>query len=241
MKKISICIPVYKMKNNLCERFLVENLSHLMYQTFTDFEVIVSDQSNDDSLKKICDTFSHVLEVKHVKNTSDVKNAANNVNCAIRHASGEIVKLLFVDDFFVDLNALQKIKNAFDANPDKKWLIAGFTHCDENKTSYNNYRYPRYDQHHVLGDNSTGNPSNYSVRRNCALEMDENLYWIVDGEYFYRSFYHYGHPIMINDILISMRTHQDSKFLDPKFRDLNVKERQYCVEKFSKPVEHKLI
>lgn len=229
------------MRFNLGERFLTECLSHLMYQTFTDFEVIVSDQSDDDSLKKICDTFSHVLDVKHVKNTSDVKNAANNVNCAIKHASGKIVKLLFVDDFFVDLNALQKIKNAFAANPDKKWLISGFLNSNQEKSSYSNPRMPSFDQIFANGDNSTGNPSNYSVRRECAVEMDENLRWIVDKEYFHRTYHHYGSPIMISEILVCFRDHDDSKFRDPEYQALDRAERTYWVDKFSREVEHKLI
>lgn len=229
------------MKDGLGEKFLVEYFSHLMYQTFKDFEVVVSDQSDDDNLKQICDTFSYVLDIKYVKNTSGIKNAANNVNYAVRHATGKVVKLLYVDDFFIDPKALEKIKTAFDNEPEKKWLIAGFTHSDQERTKFFNTRMPRYDQTFVNGDNSTGNPSNYSVRRECAIEMDENLLWIVDGEYFYRSYYHYGLPIMIPEVLVCFREHGDSAFLDPKFRELDAKERQYCVDKFSGVVEHKLI
>lgn len=241
MKTFSICIPVYKMKNNLCERFLVEVLSHLFFQSFKDFEVIVSDQSEDDSLKDICKIFSYTMDIKHVRNTSDKKTAANNVNNAIRHATGKIVKLLYVDDFFIDSNALKKIKDSFEHNPEKKWLIAGYVNCDQDRTTYFNPRMPRYDQTFVNGDNSTGNPSNYSVLRECALEMDENLLWIVDGEYFHRSYYHYGLPIMIPEVMVSFRQHDESKFLDPKFQELDAKERQYCVDKYSREVELKLI
>ena len=241
MREFSICAPVYKMKDNLCEKFLVEFLSHLQYQTFKDFEVVVSDQSEDDNLKKICDSFSYVMDIKHVRNTSGKKNAANNVNHAVRNATGKLVKLLYVDDFFVDLNALAKIKAGFDNNPNNKWLIAGFTHCDQTRTSFFNTRMPRYDQTFVNGDNSTGNPSNYTVRRECAIEMDENLLWIVDGEYFYRSYYHYGLPIMIPEVLVCFREHNNSAFLDPKFQELDKVERQYCVDKFSGNVELKLI
>lgn len=241
MREITVCVPVYEMKDRLCERFLVEHLSHLMYQTYKNFDVVVSDQSEGNNLKNICDVFSNVLDIKYVRNTSNIKNAANNVNFAIRNATGKLVKLLYVDDFFVDIKALEKIKNAFDSNPNRKWLIAGFTHSDQNRTTFFNTRMPRYDQTFVNGDNSTGNPSNYSVRREFAIEMDESLLWIVDGEYFYRSYYHYGLPIMLPEVLVCFREHDDSKFLDPKFRELDKKERQYCVEKYSRSVEHKLI
>ena len=51
------------MKNKTAERFLVEYLSHLMYQTFKDFDVVISDQSESDNLKIRCDKFSHVLDI----------------------------------------------------------------------------------------------------------------------------------------------------------------------------------
>lgn len=231
MKKISICVPVYFMKNGNSERFLVEYFSHLIYQSFKDFEVIVSDQDSNENLKNICKVFSSVLDIKYYENNSSIKNAANNVNNAIKCATGEIIKLLYMDDFFVDYNALQKIYDAFQQNSGK-WLICGFTHCDQEKTVFYDTRIPWYGNKYVNGDNTSGNPSTYAVRKECMLEMDENLLWIVDGEYFYRSYFYHGDPIIIPDTLVAFREHQDSAFLDSKFRELDEKEQKYCVEKY---------
>jgi GT2 family glycosyltransferase len=222
------------MKGKTAEKFLVEYFSHLMYQSFKDFDIVISDQSEGDNLKAICDTFSHVLDIKYFKNTSGKKNAANNVNNAVRHATGDIIKLLYMDDFFVDQDALLKIINAFErTNPDGKWLISGFTHCNEDRTQYFDTRRPWYGNKYVNGDNTTGNPSNYAVRNNCAIEMDDDLLWIVDGEYFYRSYYYHGDPIMIDDVLVCFREHGSSAFQDPKFQELDAKERQYCINKYN--------
>jgi GT2 family glycosyltransferase len=222
------------MKDKTAERFLVEYFSHLMYQTFKDFDIVISDQSEGDNLKVICDTFSHVLDIKYVKNTSNKKNAANNVNNAVKHATGDIIKLLYMDDFFVDQDALLKIINAFErTRPDGKWLISGFTHSNEEQSQFFDTRKPWYGNKYVNGDNTTGNPSNYAVRRDCAIEMDDNLLWIVDGEYFYRSYYYHGDPIMIDDVLVCFREHGSSAFRDPKFIELDAKERQYCIDKYN--------
>ncbi len=249
----SIIAPVYKMKNNLGEKFLVEYLSHLTLQTYKNFEVIVSDQSPDNNYEQICHSFLNALDIRYVKNNSGVANAANNVNHAIRHATGEIVKLLYVDDFFVDFQALEKIKNAFDNNPLNHWLISGFIQSDQERKQYYNSRMPNYHMTNLLADtnmvpwersvptNVTGNPSNYAVRRRLALEMDESLLWIVDGEYFYRSYYHYGDPIMIKEILVCFREHNDSAFHKPELQQLGIVERKFCVDKYSRPVEHKLL
>lgn len=240
MYKFSIVCPVYTMKDKLSEKFLVEYLSGLTFQTHRNFEVVISDQSEEDNLKEICDVFSNVLEIKYVKNLTSKKTAAGNVNYAIKHATGDLVKLLYMDDFFIDFKALAKIAKAFETS-DGKWFISGFTHCDQSRTKYYDTRLPWYGNKHVNGDNTTGNPSNYTVRRECALEMDENMLWLVDGEYFYRSYYHYGDPIMMDDILVCFREHGDSAFLKPEFRDLDEKERLYSINKYSGVVEQKLI
>jgi len=226
------------MKGKTAEKFLVEYLSLLMFQSFKDFDIVISNQNSlrgirdGFNLKQICDTFSHVLDIKFYQNNSEIKNAANNVNNAVRHATGEIIKLLYMDDFFVDQNALQKISDAFDSKPDGKWFISGFTHCNEDRSQYFDTRKPWYGNKYVNGDNTTGNPSNYAVRNNCSLEMDDSLLWIVDGEYFYRSYFYHGDPIMIDDVLVCFREHTSSAFRDPKFMELDTKERQYCIDKY---------
>lgn len=244
MYDFSIICPVYKMKDQLCEKFLVEYLSNLAMQTFKNFEVVVSDQSEDDLLKNICNVFSYALNIKHVRNLSTVKNAAANVNFAINYATGKIIKLLYVDDFFTRPDALEVIKKAFDEK-NGKWLISGFVHCNDDRSNYYDARKPSYNDKRPLGDNTTGNPSNYSVRRECVLMMDEKLQWIVDGEYFYRSYYYYDDPIIVDDILVCFREHKASAFLDPEFRKKvgltdvnnvfsNDKEKNYITEKYNK-------
>lgn len=230
--KISIICPVYMMRDYLGAKFLVEYFENLLLQTFKDFEVVVTDQSTDTLFEKLCNNYSKYLNIKYYRNNNEIKNAAANVNYGVSKASGEIIKLLYVDDFFVDDKALEKIYNAFQTK-NGSWLICGFTHCDENKKEYFDTRMPWYGNKYVNGDNTTGNPSTYAVRRNCAIEMDENLLWVVDGEYFYRSYYHHGDPIIINDILVCFREHSNSAFRDPKLKELELEERKYSSDKFS--------
>jgi hypothetical protein len=144
-----------------------------------------------------------------------------------------------MDDFFIDPFALHKINEAFNDNPDGKWFISGFTHSNEDRTKIFDTRKPSYDNKYVNGDNTTGNPSNYAIRRDCAIEMDDDLLWIVDGEYFYRSYYYHGDPIMIDDVLVCFREHGSSAFRDPKFQELDAKERQYCIDKYNGPMPTK--
>jgi GT2 family glycosyltransferase len=221
------------MKDKLGERFLIEMFSNLMFQTYKNFEIVISDQSSEDNLKLICDTFSHVFDIKYVKFNKKIGIAAANVNSAINHATGDIIKILFMDDFFVDPFALQKIVDAFSSNTGN-WLLTGFTHCDSTRTTFFDTRTPWFGNKYVNGDNTTGNPSAYAIRKECLLEMDENLLWIVDGEYFYRSYFYYGDPIIINDILVCFREHDASAFKDPELAKLRDSEMTYCVDKYAK-------
>jgi glycosyltransferase involved in cell wall biosynthesis len=241
MSKISIIAPVHtsSIREGYSERFLVEFFASLSYQTFKDFDIVVADHSVGDNLKAICDTFSHVLDIKYYKNDYMRGSTAANVNFGIKNATGEICKILFMDDFFAEQTGLQDTWDAFQENPDKKWLIAGSIDCMEDRTRFFNARLPRFDNPYVNGDNSTGNPSTYSVRREYAIDMDENLFWLVDGEYFIRSYWHYGMPIMLNKIVHCCRLHEDCNYLKPEFKALDQKERQYSVEKFRKMDEER--
>lgn len=229
--KVTICVPVYEMENG--ERFLVEFLSHLMYQTYKNFDVVVSDQSELREYEYICDTFKNVLDVRYVSG-GGCTCAAENVNNALSFARGDIIKLMYVDDFFVNTDALRAFVVYFDAYPDYNWAICGFTHCDVDKTKFYDTRQPWFGNKYVNGDNTTGNPSTYAVRRECVLEMDTNLRYIVDGEYFYRSYHYHGDPIIISDILVAFREHEASAFRDPALIALRDQEMKYCEEKYKK-------
>ncbi len=107
-----VYLPTLKssdISNSVASSLLSPNLNPLPMDwrlRILDFEVVISDQSTFDNLRSIVDTFDHVLNIRYVRNTSEKKNAANNVNSAVRHATGDIVKLLYMDDFFVDPFAL---------------------------------------------------------------------------------------------------------------------------------------
>ena len=232
--KISICTAVHKMKYGLCEKFLVEFFEELRNQTFKDFDIIVADQSDTDELKLICEEYSTLFNIKYFKNIKGLNSIADNVNLAISNATGEIVKILFVDDFFVEPSGLQDTWDAFQANPDKKWLIAGFVNCNEDRTNFYNHRYANFDNPIPNGDNWAGNPSSYSIHKECLLYMDEKLRFIVDSELFERSYLYYGPPIILNKVIHCFRNHRESAYGNQIFHYLELAEKKYVEEKFKK-------
>ncbi len=77
--KISICIPIYEMKNKAY--FLKRCLESIHRQTFQDYEIVITERGG----------------------------MAINTNAAIMQAKGEYIKILFMDDYFAHDNALQEI------------------------------------------------------------------------------------------------------------------------------------
>ena len=93
---ISVCIPAYEMGGEGAN-FLRHSLDILMHQSFQDFEVIVADQSSNREIEAVCDKYPKY--VRHVR-TSHLKHQASaNTNAAVDAARGEIIKILFQDEY----------------------------------------------------------------------------------------------------------------------------------------------
>ena len=106
--KMSIAVPTWESYGKGNE-FLDDLFRTLEIQTFQDFEVVVSDHSKDDKLVDVIDEFQHKFNILYVKNKNDRGNGPANTNNAIDKCSGDIIKVMFQDDFFYDEEALKKI------------------------------------------------------------------------------------------------------------------------------------
>ena len=113
MNKFSICIPTYEM-GGYGHEFLDQLLHELKQQTVQDFEVVISDQSIDNKVLEVCQQHAFTMNIVYFKSFYNKGKAACNINKAMQYASGEIIKILYQDDFFVDADALSKIAKAFD-------------------------------------------------------------------------------------------------------------------------------
>lgn len=228
--KFSICIPTYEM-GGYGHVFLDQLFHELRYQTVQDFEVVVTDQSMDSKILEVCGTHCGLLDIKYFRYYYQKGKAAANINTAMRYAQGEIIKILYQDDFFVDAKALEKIQAEFDNGA--KWVVNGFTHSEDKKNFFNT-RIPFYTDNVLLGENTIGNPSNLSIL-NCENKekvfMDEEILYVVDCEYYYRLKQKLGMPTVIKDILVCARHHPASAVDKPEFYNLKNPEVQYCLKK----------
>lgn len=201
---LSICIPAYEM-NGVGSKFLRENLSWLTRQKAKNFEVVVSDQARDNSISTVCAQFADSLTMRYVRGDEVARNASANVNNAIRHSRGDIVKILFQDDLIIDENAVEKIQSAFSRNAGS-WLISGCMHTTDGLVFKRRFE-PRYHPAIYLGRNTISSPSVIALRKEGIKFFDESLIWLMDVDYYKQCYDAFGDPLIINNPLVANRLH----------------------------------
>ena len=207
--KISVCIPVYEQRG-LGLGFLRHNLDVLSKQTFKDFEVIVSDDSTyfqQTSMENLCTKYPFV---KYVRNKR--KGLVSNTNNAMLQANGELIKVLFQDDFLYSENSLQEIADNFKGH----WMVTACEHTADGTTMTRPF-YPRYNDQIHLGNNTISSPSVLTILNKDIMLFDEDLTMLMDVDYYKRMYDRYGEPTILNKINVVNRVgdHQVSMNVTP--------------------------
>jgi glycosyltransferase involved in cell wall biosynthesis len=90
---ISIALPVYNGAN-----YVREALDSIQAQTFTDFEIVISDNASTDETMDICQEYAHRDSRIRLNRSEEFLQQADNVNRAVALCSAEWVKLFCHDD-----------------------------------------------------------------------------------------------------------------------------------------------
>ena len=177
--KISICVPIHDMKDG--DKFLWRLVNSLISQTFKDWELVV---------------------------TKDGR-MAENTNAGIKKARGEIIKLLYLDDYLAYPDSLKVIVDNFKGG----WLATGCLHDDG--ISIGSPHLPEWREDVIKGNNTIGSPSVVAIENNDPLLFDENMSWLLDCDYYKRLYERYGKPTLINDlnVIIGIGDHQVTKLM----------------------------
>lgn len=171
--RISICIPVHNMKNK--DFFLERALNSVRSQTFQDYEIVITEDGG----------------------------MAENTNSAIKKATGEYVKILYMDDWLAHPKALQEIIDNIEfLQPDgrgykRSWLITG--------ASTNPH--PYWTDDIETGNNHLGSPSALTMRRSTAMLFDERMSWLLDCDLYRRMYDKYGEPKILINVGVNIGIH----------------------------------
>jgi glycosyltransferase involved in cell wall biosynthesis len=204
MPLISVCIPAYEMHGRGAA-FLARTLRSLDRQTLLDFEAIVSDHSADDVLEALCAARRQSFPLRYVRCPVKRGNSSANMNFAVSHARGDIVKILHQDDFLVRDDALTRIARSVREAPDRHWGGTGCIHVNEAESEFYRPHIPFLHPLMLEGHNGFGAPSLMFVRRASYLEFDEELIWVNDCEVYHRLHQAFGEPIIIPELLVAIR------------------------------------
>ena len=204
--KISICIPTWEQYGRGVE-FLKNNFEQIIKQTYKNFNVIISDHSKDGNIKSLCDNYSSQIEIKYFKNENHLGNGPANTNNTILNADGDIIKIIFQDDFLYQDNALDLIVKEFE-DKDCNWLVSGCNHTHDDGKSFSNFMVPYWNNKIATGTNTISSPSVLSFRNDKPCLFDEELTMLMDCEMYYQLYIRYGLPKIITDCLITNRMHQ---------------------------------
>lgn len=156
--------------------FLTRCLTSIEQQTFTDYEIIITKSGR----------------------------MAENTNAAIKKATGEIIKILYVDDYLAHPDSLKNIAENFKGG----WLATGCVH-DWGDGVLKNPHKARFDGI-LKNKNTIGSPSVVAIENKDPILFDENMGWVLDLDYYIRLFERYGPPTILDsyDVVMGCGDHQ---------------------------------
>lgn len=247
MVKVSICIPAFN--NELSVGRLLESIEK---QDFKDYEVIITDDSDGDGIRKLAEGKDYV---KYYKNPRRL-GAAANWNGAISKASGEYIKIMHHDDWFTDEGSLREFVGMLEEHPEACFGFSGSRQEEEGKSydrciAQEDAALIAEDYRNLYLGNTIGAPSAVIVRGNTlknagsltkgkqegsgniGIIYDEKLTWLVDMEYYMNLLKHTPHFVYTEKPLVSIGVGDDQ--LTEACRgnmDLNVFEYGYIYRKY---------
>jgi glycosyltransferase involved in cell wall biosynthesis len=110
--RLTIGLPVYNGEN-----YLAESIDALLAQTYTDFELVISDNASADGTEEICRKYAAGDDrIRYVKQPVNI-GAAPNHNFLVDQARGELFKWAAHDDLFAP-RLVESCVELLDANHD---------------------------------------------------------------------------------------------------------------------------
>lgn len=185
--KVSICIPTYKQV-----KFLTITLNSILSQTYDDYEIIITDDTPDNTIEQLLSIFNFKGRLKYFKNEIQL-GSPRNWNRAIELASGEYIKILHHDDWFLEQDSLQKFVKMLDDNPEADFAFSSSIWNNSEKgdrffwkPTLNQIKKLRKKPESLFPLNIVSTPSATIFRKKVKVIFNENLKWIVDMDFYFR-------------------------------------------------------
>jgi len=202
---ITVCTPVSISEPRQLSYFR-ELLVSYEQQDYVYKEILISDDSENSTVEEICKEFGkRGSNIKYVR--TDQKGIAKNLNNVVNLATGDVVKILFQDDFFYSETALSDVSSELMAS-DKRWFVSACNHYSQTGQNFYEDFYPRKTSKLVDGFNSISSPSVVSFYRTAFEPFEVRLTYLVDCEWYLRMSHKHGLPIFGKKVQITNRVHE---------------------------------
>lgn len=185
MKKLSVAIGAYEMRGEGAF-FIKRCIDSIISQEYENIEIVVSDHSLNDDVKNECEKYNNVV---YIRNENNRGSSSANFNNAIKHCTGDYIKILCQDDC---LYGSDSAKNIVDAFGDEKWLVSSYYHTHDFKTP-TSLHHPGMNSFNPLV-NVIGTHSCLTICKDVDVYFDELLIWFMDCEYYARLYEKYSYP-----------------------------------------------
>lgn len=213
--KVSVCIPTYN-----SAKYLGEAIKSVLNQTFTDFELIISDNASNDNTENIVKNVDDE-RIRYIRNDTNI-GMYPNFNKCVRESKGQYIKFLCSDDWFQP-NLLKKFSEIMD----NYWQV-GLVLCAMRWVDPNGYLITIAEtfsggtiipgekafNHFLTKGNGGASPTSLMIRRKCFEELGlfknfNDNGWGSNWEMNMRVSAHYG-VAYFDEPLASARRHDQS-------------------------------
>lgn len=184
--KVSICIPAYKHVD-----FLKRCVDSILEQSYADYEIIITDDSPDDSISMMVANRYVDKNIRYYKNEKAL-GSPSNWNKSLEYAQGDYVKIMHHDDWFSSPDSLAEYVRLLDENPDVDIAFSGSCAIDtkgrrkEHKVTSVKLDRLNDSPDRLFMGNLLGAPSVCIFRNKKGYTFDPNLIWLVDTDFYIR-------------------------------------------------------
>ena len=233
--KVSICIPTF-----MQTEFLKRTLDSIYFQTYQDYEIVITDDSPDNTVEQLVNKYDFKGRLRYIKN-SERLGSPRNWNRAIGLANGEFIKILHHDDWFADSDSLRKYVDLLAQNPNADFAFSACNNISGNVSSLwcmdqGNLLALKHDPYRLIIGNKIGAPSVTIFRNHKKLYFDENLIWLVDVDFYIQMLENNNNFINCPEALINIcgdGKHQITNNCQDN-KDIEIPEYMYIYKKFHK-------
>lgn len=184
---LSICIPTYSEIE-----YLRKTLTSIQEQDYTDYELIISDDTPDETVARLVDSFNFGNKVKYYRNTISL-GSPENWNAAVRRAKGDYIKIMHHDDRFDNPGSLSTFVRLLDDHPEVNFAF-GSSRVEDIINGKSRIHRPSSDRiaeisarpEALFFGNIIGAPSATIYRRGLDIEYDTRMKWLVDIDFYIR-------------------------------------------------------